>query len=57
MKLSDRFERNSSIDRLSLSGNVKDNSLAGGVRWFGHVIKRDEGNVLEKALTFKIGGL
>ena len=27
-----------------------------GVRWYGHVLRRDDGHVLRKALEFKVKG-
>ena len=29
---------------------------ANGVRWYGHVLRRDDGHVLRKALEFKVKG-
>ena len=29
---------------------------ANGVRWYGHVLRREEGNILKKALDFEIDG-
>ena len=29
---------------------------ANGVRWYGHVIRRDDDNVLKKAMTLKENG-
>ena len=29
---------------------------ANGVRWYGQVLKRDEGHVLRKALEFEVKG-
>ena len=28
---------------------------ANGVRWYGHVLRREDGDVLRKALKFKLG--
>ena len=42
------------IDRLGLKETLAE---ASGARWLGHVMRRDEGNVLRKALTFEIDGL
>ena len=54
VKLSNRFKSKSLIDRFGLKKTLAKTS---GVRWFGHVWRKDEGNVLRKALTFKIDGL
>ena len=29
---------------------------ANGVRWYGHVLRRDDGHVLRKALEFEVMG-
>ena len=29
---------------------------ANGVRWYGHVLRRDDGHVLRKALQFEVKG-
>ena len=29
---------------------------ANGVRWYGHVLRRDDGHVLRKALEFEVKG-
>ena len=29
---------------------------ANGVRWYGHVLRRDDGHVLRKALEFEVSG-
>ena len=31
-------------------------SKANGVKWYGHVLKRDDGHVLRKALEFEVKG-
>ena len=30
--------------------------VPGGVRWYGHVLRRDDGHVLRKALEFEMKG-
>ena len=57
VKLSDRFKSKSLIDRLGFKKTSESLAKASGVRWFCHVMRRDEGNVLRKVLTFKIDGL
>ena len=39
-------------------GNVgiEGNSGSNGVRWYGHVLRRDDGHVLRKALRFEVKG-
>ena len=31
-------------------------SMANGVRWYGHVLRKDDGHVLKKALEFEVKG-
>ena len=31
-------------------------AMANSVRWYGHVLRRDDGNVLRRALDFEIEG-
>ena len=57
VKLSDKFKSKSLIDKLGSKKPLKTLAKASGLRWFGHVIKRDEKNVLRKALTLKSVGL
>ena len=56
VNLLDKFKNKSLIDMLGLKETLETFAKAGGVRWFGHVIRRDERNVLRKALTFKDDG-
>ena len=56
MKLSDSFKSKFFIDRLALKETLEPLVKASSVRWFGHVMRKDQGNVLRKALTFKIDG-
>ena len=42
---------------LGLKETVVQIEKANGVRWYGqHVVKRDDGNVLRKALKFEMKG-
>ena len=46
-------------DRISLLG-LKDTldglARASGVRWYGHVLRRDNGDVLRRALDYEVAG-
>ena len=37
-------------------GRIVQMAKANGVRWYGHVLRRDDGNVLRKALEFEVRG-
>ena len=41
---------------LGLKETVVQMAKANGVRWYGHVIRRDGGHVLRKALKFEVKG-
>ena len=39
---------------LGLKETVVHMAKANGVRWYGHVLRRDDGHVLRKALEFEV---
>ena len=44
---------------MSLSGTkdtLDELARASGVRWYGHVLRRDNGDVLRRALDFEVAG-
>ena len=41
---------------LGVKETVVQMAKANGVRWYGHVLRRDEGQVLRKALEFEVKG-
>ena len=41
---------------LRLKETVVQMAKANGVRWYGHVLRRDVGHVLRKALEFEVKG-
>ena len=41
---------------LGLKETVVQMAKANGVRWYGHVLRRDDGHVLRKALEFEVRG-
>ena len=41
---------------VGIEGNSGSMAKANGVRWYGHVLKRDDGHVLRKALEFEVKG-
>ena len=40
---------------VGIEGN-SDSGKSFGVRWYGHVLRRDDGHVLRKALEFEVKG-
>ena len=41
---------------VGIEETVVQMSKANGVRWHGHVLRRDDGHVLRKALEFEVKG-
>ena len=41
---------------LGLKVTVVQMAKANGMRWYGHVLRRDGGHVLRKALEFEVKG-
>ena len=44
------------MEMLGLKETVVQMAKANGVRWFGHVFRRDDWHVLRKALEFEVKG-
>ena len=44
------------MDMLGLKETAVQMAKANGVRWYGHVLRRDDGHVLRKALEFEVRG-
>ena len=42
------------MEMLGLNETVVQMAKANGVRWYGHVLRRDDGHFLRKALEFKV---
>ena len=54
-----KFEVEPIIEKLcdlGLKETVVQMAKANGVRWYGHVLRRDGGHVLRKALEFEVKG-
>ena len=41
---------------LGLNETVDQLAMANSVRWYGHVLKREDGHVLRRALDFEVEG-
>ena len=44
------------MEMLGLKETVVQMAKAIGVRWYGHVLRRDDGHVFRKALEFEVKG-
>ena len=44
------------MEMLGLKETVFQMAKANGVRWYGHVLRRDNGHVMRKALEFEVKG-
>ena len=44
------------MEMLGLKETVGKMAKANKVRWYGHVLRKDDGNVLRKALEFEVKG-
>ena len=44
------------MEMLGLKETVVQMAKANGVRWYGHVLRRDDEHVLRKALEFEVKG-
>jgi len=56
MKLMDRKNTDEFMDMLRLNETLDKMAIASGARWLGHVMKRDESDVLREALQFEVDG-
>ena len=55
-KLMERRRTKDLMEMLGLKEAVVQMAKANGVRWYGHVLKRDDGHVLRKVLEFEVKG-
>ena len=44
------------MEMLGVKETVIQMAMANGVRWYGHVLRRNDGHVLRKALEFEVKG-
>ena len=44
------------MEMLGVEETVDQMAKANRVRWYGHVVRRDEGHVLKRALDFEVDG-
>ena len=53
-KLMEKKRTEDLMEMLGLKETVIQMAKANGVRWYGHVFRRDDGHVLRKALEFEV---
>ena len=56
VKLMEKRRTEDLMEMLGLKETVVQMAKANGVRWYGHVLRRDDGHVLRKALEFEVKG-
>jgi hypothetical protein len=56
VKLTDRRKTDELMEMLGMEESVERLAKANGVRWYGHVLRRDELHPLRKALDFSVDG-
>ena len=55
-KLMEKKRTGDLMEMLGLKESVVQMAKSNGVRWYGHVLRRDDGHVLKKALEFEVKG-
>jgi hypothetical protein len=55
-KLMDKKRTKDLMEMLGLEETMDQMAMANGVRWYGHVLRRDDEHVLRKALEFEVKG-
>ena len=55
-KLMEKRRTEDVLEMLGLKETVVQMAKANGVRWYGHVLRRDDGHVLRKAFEFEVKG-
>ena len=55
-KVVDRKTTEEQMDMLELKETIDRLATAYGVRWYGHVLRRDDDNVLRVALNLEVSG-
>ena len=55
-KLMEKKRTEDLMEMLGLKETVVQMAKANGVRWYGHMLRRDDGQVLRKALEFEVKG-
>ena len=56
MKLADRKSTNELMSMLGIKETLDGMARANGVRWLGHVLRRPEEDILQRAMEFEVEG-
>ena len=56
VKLVDRKNMEELKEMLGLKETLDRMAKANGVRWYGHVVRRNDNNILKKAMMLKVNG-
>ena len=56
VKQVDRKNTDDLMKMLGLKETLDKMAQANGVRWYGHVVRRDEERILKKAMMFQVNG-
>ena len=56
VKLKEKKNTKELMNMLGIAETIDMVAKGNGVRWYGHVLRRDEKDVLKKALNFKVDG-
>ena len=56
VQLKDRKGSSDLLFMLGLSETIDQLSMTSSVRWYGHVLRREDGHVLSRALNFEFEG-
>ena len=56
VKSVDRKKMEGLMDMLGLKETLDRMAKANGVRWYGHVIRRDDYNILKRAIMMQVNG-
>ena len=54
--LKDRKRSTDMMFMLGMSKSIDELAIANSVRWYGHVLRREEGHALRMALDFEVEG-
>ena len=56
VKLADRKKMEDLMEMLGLRETLDRTAKENGVRWYGHVMRRDDNNILKKAMMMEVNG-
>ena len=56
VKLADRKKMEDRMEMLGLKETLDRMAKANGVRWYRHVMRRDDDNILKKAMMMEVNG-